>query len=108
MNELRPAIIRAHENGKGVREIARFLDIEPSTVSRTIKRFEETGSNERILSHGPTMLLATMSGLFNRTGPQDTKQSRPKISFVRIALISYRLIPIGPTTTVNGRQTRQI
>ena len=46
MNELRPAIIRAHENGKGVREIARFLDIEPSTVSRTIKRFEETGSNE--------------------------------------------------------------
>ena len=46
MNELRPAIIRVHENGKGVREIARFLDIEPSTVSRTIKRFEETGSNE--------------------------------------------------------------
>ena len=44
MNELRPAIIRAHENGKGVREIARFLDIEPSTVSRTIKRFEETMS----------------------------------------------------------------
>ena len=104
MNELRPAIIRAHENGKGVREIARFLDIEPSTVSRTIKRFEETGSNER----GPTMLLATMSGLFNRTGPQDTKQSRPKISFVRIALISYRSIPIGATTTVNGRQTHQI
>ena len=46
MKELRPAIIRAHEKGKGVREIARFLDIEPSTVSRTIKRFEETGSNE--------------------------------------------------------------
>ena len=43
---MRPAIIRAHENGKGVREIARFLDIEPSTVSRAIKRFEETGSNE--------------------------------------------------------------
>ena len=46
MMELRPVIIRAHEKGKGVREIARFLDIEPSTVSRTIKRFEETGSNE--------------------------------------------------------------
>ena len=46
MKGLRPAIIRAHEKGKGVREIARFLDIEPSTVSRTIKRFEETGSNE--------------------------------------------------------------
>ena len=46
MNELRPAIIRAHENGKGVREIAWFLDIEPSTVSQTSKRFEKTGSNE--------------------------------------------------------------
>ena len=43
MNELRPAIIRAHENGK---EYVKFLDIEPSTVSRKIKRFEETGSNE--------------------------------------------------------------
>ena len=47
MKELRPAIIRAHEKGKGVREIARFLDIEPSTVSRTIKRFEETGNHFR-------------------------------------------------------------
>ena len=47
MKELRPAIIRAHEKGKGVREIARFLDIEPSTVSRTIKRFEETGNHVR-------------------------------------------------------------
>ena len=46
MKDLRPAIIRAHEKGKGVREIARFLDIEPSTVSLAIKRFEETGSNE--------------------------------------------------------------
>src|SRR6185312_13186201 len=46
MKELRPAIIRAHEKGKGVCEIAQFLDIEPSTVSRAIMRFEETGSNE--------------------------------------------------------------
>ena len=45
MNELRPAIIRAHENGKGVREIARFLDIEPSTdldQSRDSKKPEAT------------------------------------------------------------------
>ena len=46
MKDLRPAIIRAHEKGKGVREIARFLDIQPMTVSRAIKRFEETGSNK--------------------------------------------------------------
>ena len=51
MKELRPAIIRAHEKGKGVREIARFLDIEPSTVSRTIKRFEETESSENRRIH---------------------------------------------------------
>ena len=46
MSELRPAIIRAHENGRGVCEIARFLGIDHSTVSRTIQRFKETGSNE--------------------------------------------------------------
>uniref|UniRef100_A0A914C8Z6 Transposase n=1 Tax=Acrobeloides nanus TaxID=290746 RepID=A0A914C8Z6_9BILA len=44
--DLRPNIIRAHEKEKGVREIARFLDISPATVSRAIKRFEETGSNK--------------------------------------------------------------
>ena len=46
MKELRPAIIRAHEQGKGVRDIANFLNITPMVVSRAIKRFEETGSNQ--------------------------------------------------------------
>uniref|UniRef100_A0A914C9K6 Transposase n=1 Tax=Acrobeloides nanus TaxID=290746 RepID=A0A914C9K6_9BILA len=46
MKEFRPAIIRMHERGKGVREIARDLGISPNTVSIAIKRFEETGSNE--------------------------------------------------------------
>ena len=46
MKELRPAIIRAHEQGKGMREIASFLNITPMMVSRAIKRFEETGSNQ--------------------------------------------------------------
>ena len=40
--DLRPAIIRAHEQGRGVREIAEFLSITPMMVSRAIKRFEET------------------------------------------------------------------
>ena len=44
--DLRPAIIRAHEQGRGVREIAEFLSITPMMVSRAIKRFEETGSND--------------------------------------------------------------
>ena len=46
MKELRPAIIRAHEQGKRVREIASFLNITPMMVSCAIKRFEETGSNQ--------------------------------------------------------------
>src|SRR5690348_11657614 len=46
MADLRQAIIKAHQNGKGVREIARFLDIDKMAVSRAIKRFEETGSNK--------------------------------------------------------------
>jgi DNA-binding MarR family transcriptional regulator len=65
MNELRAAIIRAHENGKGVREIARFLDIEPSIVSRTIKRFEETGSNKnRKREKTARTLWITLCGAF--------------------------------------------
>ena len=45
-SEFRSAIIRMHENGKGMREIARYLGISPNTVSLAIKRFEETGSNK--------------------------------------------------------------
>jgi transposase len=44
--ELRPAIIRAREQGKGVRKISSFLNITPMMVSLAIKRFEETGSNQ--------------------------------------------------------------
>ena len=33
MKEFRSAIIRMHERGKGVREIARDLGISPNTVS---------------------------------------------------------------------------
>lgn len=43
---LRDAIIRAHNRGRGVRKIADFLGISQSVVSKAIKRFEETGSNE--------------------------------------------------------------
>uniref|UniRef100_A0A914DHK1 Uncharacterized protein n=1 Tax=Acrobeloides nanus TaxID=290746 RepID=A0A914DHK1_9BILA len=46
MADLRPAIIRAHQIGRGVREIARFFDIPVMTVSDAIKRFEEYGSNK--------------------------------------------------------------
>uniref|UniRef100_A0A915ECL3 KAP NTPase domain-containing protein n=1 Tax=Ditylenchus dipsaci TaxID=166011 RepID=A0A915ECL3_9BILA len=46
MKDLRPAIIRAHEAGRGAREIARFLDITPMMVSRAINRFEEIRSNK--------------------------------------------------------------
>ena len=46
LSSLREAIIRAHERGKTVMEIVDFLGISHSTVSKAIKRFEETGSNE--------------------------------------------------------------
>ena len=46
LSSLREAIIRAHERGKTVMEIVDFLGISQSTVSKAIKRFEETGSNE--------------------------------------------------------------
>ena len=66
MKELRPAIIRVHEKGKGVREIARFLDIELSAVSRTIKSFEETGSNEnRRFSETPASMQ--MEDILNKS-----------------------------------------
>ena len=37
MKELRPAIFRAHEQGKGVREIASFLNITPMMVKKAWK-----------------------------------------------------------------------
>ena len=37
MKELRPAIIRAHEQGKGVRDIANFLNITPMMVKKAWK-----------------------------------------------------------------------
>ena len=37
MKELRSAIIRAHEQGKGVRDIANFRNITSVVVSRAIK-----------------------------------------------------------------------
>lgn len=46
MKDLRPAIIRAHNRGKKQNEIADFLGISQGTVSKAIKRFEETGSNQ--------------------------------------------------------------
>uniref|UniRef100_A0A914EQS8 Transposase n=1 Tax=Acrobeloides nanus TaxID=290746 RepID=A0A914EQS8_9BILA len=46
LKNLREAIIRAHNRGKGQREIADFLGISSGTVNKAIKRFEETGSYE--------------------------------------------------------------
>jgi transposase len=52
LSSLREAIIRAHDRGKTVMEIADFLGISHSTVSKAIKWFEETGSNEDRLGRG--------------------------------------------------------
>ena len=41
--ELQPAIIRLAEQGKGVMEIARLLQVPHPIVSKGIKRFRETG-----------------------------------------------------------------
>ena len=46
LQNLREAIIIAHNRGKKQAEIADFLGISQGAVSKTIKRFEETGSNE--------------------------------------------------------------
>ena len=53
LKNLREAIIRAHNRGKGQREIANFLGIFPGTVNKAIKRFEETGSYEDRPGRGP-------------------------------------------------------
>jgi len=53
LKNLREAIIRAHNRGKGQREIADFLGISPGTVNKAIKRFEETGSYEDRPGRGP-------------------------------------------------------
>ena len=42
---MRPAIIKLHEKGYSTREIEQ-LDVSQSSVTRHIKRFEETGSHK--------------------------------------------------------------
>lgn len=42
----RPAIIRLFEQGFRVMEISRMLQVKRQTVSKAIKRFQETGTNE--------------------------------------------------------------
>jgi transposase len=46
MKTFRPAIIRMHERGVGIREISRLLGVPVTTVFDDIRRNEETGSNE--------------------------------------------------------------
>uniref|UniRef100_A0A914CXL7 Transposase n=1 Tax=Acrobeloides nanus TaxID=290746 RepID=A0A914CXL7_9BILA len=53
LKNLREAIIRAHNRGKGQREIADLLCISPGTVNKAIKWFEETGSYEDRPGRGP-------------------------------------------------------
>uniref|UniRef100_A0A915DF60 Transposase IS30-like HTH domain-containing protein n=1 Tax=Ditylenchus dipsaci TaxID=166011 RepID=A0A915DF60_9BILA len=82
MKDLRPAIIRAHEAGRGMREIARFLDITPMMVSRAINRFEETGSNK------------------DRTGRGRKKTARSKKNIQR----AKGMIRRNPTTKANSKR----
>ena len=80
LSSLREAIIRAHDRGKTVMEIADFLGISHSTVSKAIKRFEETGSNE------------------DRPGRGRKKSARSKENILRAKGMNKR----NPTTKANS------
>ena len=43
---MRPAIIKLHEKGYSTREIEQLLDVSQSSVTRHIKRYEETGNHK--------------------------------------------------------------
>ena len=59
MKEFRPAIIRMHENGYSVREIAEILSVPKSTVHDDIKRFEEMDLNADRIGRGKTSKART-------------------------------------------------
>jgi transposase len=59
MKEFRPAIIRMHENGYSVREIAEILSVPKSIVHGDIKRFEETDLNANRVGRGKTSKAKT-------------------------------------------------
>ena len=46
MAEMRPFIIKLHEKGYSTREIEQLPDVSQSSVSRHIKRYEETGNHK--------------------------------------------------------------
>ena len=43
---MRPALIKLHDKGYSTREIEQLLDVSQSSVSRHIKRYEETGNHK--------------------------------------------------------------
>uniref|UniRef100_A0A915CMI0 Transposase n=1 Tax=Ditylenchus dipsaci TaxID=166011 RepID=A0A915CMI0_9BILA len=83
---LRPAIIRAHEAGHGVREIARFLDIRPMMVSRAINRFEETGSNKDRTGRGPKKTAFLNYSVWSIHEEKACKKPHPNVGFLKKAL----------------------
>ena len=52
IDQLRPAFVFLAAKGKSHRQIATFFDIDRGTVSRAIKRFEETGSHRNRTGQG--------------------------------------------------------
>jgi len=42
--DIRNMVIGQHQAGIGIRQIARLLKLEPSTVCRVIKKFKDTGT----------------------------------------------------------------
>uniref|UniRef100_A0A914CZ67 Uncharacterized protein n=1 Tax=Acrobeloides nanus TaxID=290746 RepID=A0A914CZ67_9BILA len=79
LQNLRESIIIAHNRGKKQAEIADFLGISQGAVSKTIKRFEETGSNRA-------------KGMFKRNPNTKANSTRKLAKKLRVSQESARKI----------------
>ena len=82
MKSNRPVIIRLHEEGRSISEIAQALKLVKSTVSRTIKRYKELGNfNDRHRSGRPR----TATTANNRRKVKTRIERNPRRSARKIA-----------------------
>ena len=78
--QIRQIIVQRRQRGEGVRAIARALQISPSTVTKTMQRFNDTGSTlSRPRSGRPRATTAREDRLIHRSQLADRRRSSNEV-----------------------------
>jgi transposase len=86
--ELRPAFVYLNQKGKSVRDIAKLFGVDKNTVSRAVKRFNETGTNKNRAGSGRPR---TATSAANQEAVANEIAANPSTKFNSIRKLSRRL-----------------